>query len=1031
MSTGNLGRSILLACALLFSGAAFSQNVHISEIHYDNSGTDAGEALEISAPAGTDLTGWQVVLYNATNGAPYDTRTLSGLVPATCGARGVVTLDYPVNGIQNGSPDGVALVDGAGALVEFLSYEGVFAATSGPASGLTSTDIGVSEQGTEAPGFSLARDAAGTWAGPAASTFGACNDAELPPPAVVVRVTVTPSPSTVAVGRTVALTAIAYDENDAPIANAPITWTSLNDAVATVGPTGIVTGRSPGGILIFATAESGVRAVAIVSVTDAPPPVTDVHLNEVHYDNVGTDSGEAIEIEGPAGADVSGFQLVLYNGDGGAPYNTVTLSGSLPASCDTRGVLVTNYPANGIQNGSPDGIALVSSTGEVLEFLSYEGVLTATSGPAAGMTSVDIGASESTSSPVGNSVQRNSAGAWMLSAQSFGACNPDTPVPVGNSLSFSGRNSSDPALPVGFEDQLFATLRDVNGATLPAVITWSSDTPAIASIDANGVVHALAAGTAVLRATADDGTTDTWSLPTRVAAAGTAIYGNNTEFGEPADGDPSDDFIIHHEQYTASYNPNRGAPNWVAYDLDVTHFGAEDRCDCFTADPSLPATFPHLTTNDYTGAGAAAGYGIDRGHLARSFDRTSGSLDNARTFLFDNIIPQAADQNQGPWAALESDLGDLARVQDKEVYVIAGAFGNKGTLKNEGKIVIPTYTWKVALILPRDHGLADIRDYRDVETIAVLMPNEPGVRDVPWQTYQTTVDEIEAQSGYDLLALLPDDVESAVESGTQPPLATAAGPTAAIAEGGTASFSAAGSVDPNGSIVSYAWDFGDGSTGSGVTASHVYAQDGAYTVRLTVTDDDGLTGTATVRVTVTNVAPVLGAVSDATVNLGSGYTLAATFTDPGAETWTATVDWGDGSAPARVTTSTRGFSLSHTYTTADLYTVTVTVADDDSSVSGMHRVTVAQPAPTGLSDAIRLIDKLVADRKITRGVGGVLKAEVDAAARLIARGNNRGARSVLACLVTELDLLVRLRVVKAVDVAPLRSLLVSVYQSLR
>jgi DNA/RNA endonuclease G (NUC1) len=872
MSTGNLGRSMLLACALVFSGAAFAQNVRISEIHYDNTGTDSGEALEISAPAGTDLTGWQVVLYNAANGAPYDTRALSGTVPATCDTRGVVTLAYAVNGIQNGAPDGVALFDNTGALVEFLSYEGAFTAISGPAAGATSVDIGVSEQGTEPIGLSLARDSYGVWSGPAANTFGACNDGDPPPQAMVVRVTITPSQVSVPVGGTTRLIATAFDENDAPVPGAHLTWSSLNDGIASVSPTGVVTGNAMGGILVFAMADSGVRAFAVVSVTEAPPPQ--------------------------------------------------------------------------------------------------------------------------------------------------------------NSLSFSGRNSSDPALPAGFEDQLFATLRDPGGTTIPSAITWSSDTPDVATIDANGVVHALAAGTAVLRATADDGTTATWSLPTRNAVTGTAIYGNNAEFGEPADADASDDFIVRHEQYTASYNPNRGAPNWVAYDLDATHFGAEDRCDCFTADPSLPATFPHLTTNDYTGAGAAAGYGIDRGHLARSFDRTSGSLDNARTFFFDNIVPQAADLNQGPWAALENDLGDLARVQDKEVYIVTGAFGNKGTLKNEGKIVIPTHAWKVALILPRDRGLADIRDYRDVEAIAVLMPNEPGIRNTPWQTYQTTIDQIEAQSGYDLLALLPDKVEAAVESNTQPPLATLAGVSAAIAEGGSLTFSAAGSVDPNGSIVSYAWDFGDGTVGSGETASHVYAQDGTYTVRLTVTDNDGLTDTAMVAVSVTNVAPVLDAVPDGNVNLGTAYTVAGTFTDPGADTWRATVDWGDGSAPSTVTTATRSFSLTHTYAAADLYTVTVTVADDDTSVSRTHSVTVAQTS-TGLADALKLIDKLVAERKIHKCLGVMLKAEVDAARKLIAKGNNRGAMTVLRTLVSELDFLVRMRMVKAADVAPLRALLIQVYQSLR
>src|SRR5690606_5216701 len=138
------------------------------------------------------------------------------------------------------------------------------------------------------------------------------------------------------------------------------------------------------------------------------------------------------------------------------------------------------------------------------------------------------------------------------------------------------------------------------------------------------------------------------------------------------------------------------------------HFGGEDRCDCFTYDPELPATLTRYNTADYTGAGAAAGYGIDRGHLARSFDRTAGALDNARSFYFSNIIPQAADNNQGPWAQFENHLGDLARFDNKELYIIAGASGSKGTLKDEGLITIPSTTWKVAVIVDRGAGLADV-----------------------------------------------------------------------------------------------------------------------------------------------------------------------------------------------------------------------------------------------------------------------------------------------------------------------------------
>ena len=68
--------------------------------------------------------------------------------------------------------------------------------------------------------------------------------------------------------------------------------------------------------------------------------------------------------------------------------------------------------------------------------------------------------------------------------------------------------------------------------------------------------------------------------------------------------------------------------------------------------------------------------------------------------------------------------------------------------------------------------------------------------------------------------------------------------------GRTVTFSGAGSSDPDGTIAGYAWSFGDGTTGTGATPSHTYAADGTFTVTLTVTDDDGATGTTTRSVTV-------------------------------------------------------------------------------------------------------------------------------------------------------------------------------------
>ena len=155
--------------------------VFVNEVHYDNDGIDAGEAIEVAGPAGTDLAGWSVVLYNGANGSVYDTDALTGTIPDQQGGYGTVSIGYPANGIQNGSPDAIALVGPTGEVVQLLSYEGTFTAVGGPAAGRTSTDIGVAETSSTAVGSSVRLTGTGdaygdfAWAPPAASSFGAVN----------------------------------------------------------------------------------------------------------------------------------------------------------------------------------------------------------------------------------------------------------------------------------------------------------------------------------------------------------------------------------------------------------------------------------------------------------------------------------------------------------------------------------------------------------------------------------------------------------------------------------------------------------------------------------------------------------------------------------------------------------------------------------------------------------------------------------------------------------------------------------------
>ena len=83
---------------------------------------------------------------------------------------------------------------------------------------------------------------------------------------------------------------------------------------------------------------------------------------------------------------------------------------------------------------------------------------------------------------------------------------------------------------------------------------------------------------------------------------------------------------------------------------------------------------------------------------------------------------------------------------------------------------------------------------------------------------------------------------------------------------------------------------------------------------MTVTDDDGGTDTDSIDVTVTNVAPTLDVGADGAVDEGSAFIRSGSFTDPGADNWTGTVDYGDGSGVQPLTLkSDKTFDLSHTY----------------------------------------------------------------------------------------------------------------------
>jgi len=149
--------------------------------------------------------------------------------------------------------------------------------------------------------------------------------------------------------------------------------------------------------------------IDIVFAGAAPPEPTStplagiaVWINELHYDNQGADSGEFVEVAGTAGVSLSGWTLVTYNGNGGRKYGAVALGGTIPNTQSVFGVLAFDLP--GLQNGSPDGLALVDAAGVVVQFLSYEGRFTAADGAAFDIVSADIGVEEPDATPAGHSL---------------------------------------------------------------------------------------------------------------------------------------------------------------------------------------------------------------------------------------------------------------------------------------------------------------------------------------------------------------------------------------------------------------------------------------------------------------------------------------------------------------------------------------------------------------------------------------------------------------------------------------------------
>lgn len=232
----------------------------------------------------------------------------------------------------------------------------------------------------------------------------------------------------------------------------------------------------------------------------------------------------------------------------------------------------------------------------------------------------------------------------------------------------------------------------------------------------------------------------------------------------------ADNYLMQRPQFVLAYNRDTGIPNWVSWHLAAQDLGEAERSNNFRPDPDLPAGWYAVTPDDYTGSG------YDRGHMTPSADRTASQADNEATFVMTNIIPQAPNNNRGPWVKLENYARELVR-QGNEIYIVSGGDGELGFI-GEGRVQVPAATWKAMLVLPAgDDDLSRID--ANTTVIAVRIPNDDALvpEGADWQDFQVSVDEIEQLTGYDLFGTLAENVQAALESGdSSDPPAAVAGP---------------------------------------------------------------------------------------------------------------------------------------------------------------------------------------------------------------------------------------------------------------
>lgn len=204
------------------------------------------------------------------------------------------------------------------------------------------------------------------------------------------------------------------------------------------------------------------------------------------------------------------------------------------------------------------------------------------------------------------------------------------------------------------------------------------------------------------------------------------------------------------------YNDTLGEPNWASWDLTASDIGTNSRSS-FVTDTSLPPNFTRYSTGIYDNSG------WNRGHLCPSKDRTDTSINNDLVFLMSNVLPQSGVNNSGVWLQFENYCRDLVQsTNNYELLLICGGSGYSGARLTNGPF-IPGFVWKIAVVVPPGAGSATNRITATNRVIVIKVPNTDAATN-NWQSYVTSANQVQVDTGLTFFTALPAGVASVLRS---------------------------------------------------------------------------------------------------------------------------------------------------------------------------------------------------------------------------------------------------------------------------